>query len=360
MYNERVIIPTRRRNGKTTRTIIFTTVPLLVGICYIALGKATIQRHAEAVQKFAATNLNLNYFSKNDVEDDGRNGRYPNSLITLFYPYTMLSDVVLGQPVPLTDIPFFWHIHNSDERILKGILTSCLGLELVELNDLESIQRARETDLVSTLDRYRHVITSPFIREVSEIFTTDHFARMFCFFRHPLDYDLNPVLPRFEREDNWLTRFLSNWHRDDITFKELGVAKHVVRECCVVGTIDKMRGSVIRMKDYFGWEYARGMGDFAGEKCIDDALAENPIETYIDHESEEWDRHYEMNRFDCEVYEISQSAWRAQIQTMVPYTTQLSRKVMLDEADAKKAAKKKAKADAEKAKIPKKKKFGIF
>jgi len=312
MYNDRVILPTRRRNRKITRPIVYTTVLLLfAAISYNSF--RNIQQHAE---RLAVAN---------------------NSLINFFYPYTLLSDVVLDQPVRLTDIPFFWHIHKSDERILKRILTSCFGLEIIELDDPQSIQRARETDLVSTLDRHRHVITSPFIREVSEIFTTNHFARMFCFFRHPLDYDLHPGLPRFEREDNWLTRFLSNLHRGDITFRELGVAKRVVRECCVVGTINNMRSSVIRMKRYFGWEYARGMSDFGGEKCIDDALVDNPTETFIDHESEEWDRHYEMNRFDCELYEISQSAWRAQNQTMVPYTTQLSRKKMLDVADAKKA-----------------------
>ena len=62
-------------------------------------------------------------------------------------------------------------------------------------------------------------------------------------------------------------------------------AKHVVRECYLVGTIDKMRRSILIHKEHFGWAYMGGMGDFEGGKCIDNALADNPpMETQIDHE----------------------------------------------------------------------------
>jgi hypothetical protein len=48
------------------------------------------------------------------VTGDGKyHGRYPNSLLTLFYPFTLLRDVVLDQPVDRTDVPFFWHAHVS-------------------------------------------------------------------------------------------------------------------------------------------------------------------------------------------------------------------------------------------------------
>ena len=50
------------------------------------------------------------------VTEDGLfMGRFPNSLLTLFYPYTLLRDVVLEQPVNETDIPFYWYIHEEDE-----------------------------------------------------------------------------------------------------------------------------------------------------------------------------------------------------------------------------------------------------
>lgn len=47
------------------------------------------------------------------TKDGKYHGRYPNSLLTLFYPFTLLRDVVLDQPVNRTDVPLFWHVHIS-------------------------------------------------------------------------------------------------------------------------------------------------------------------------------------------------------------------------------------------------------
>ena len=261
-----------------------------------------------------------------DDEDELYEGVYPNSLLTLFYPYTLLSDVVLDQPIPLSDIPFFWHLHNTDEKIYKGILRKCYGLELIELDSMEAITKAKEDNIVVELDRFKHVVTSPFIREVSEIFTTDNFGRMICFHRHPLDYDLHPALPTFERKDNWLTRLLSDLHDEDLTFKEMGVAKHVIRQACLAGKIDDMKGSIIRISEHFGWKFVSSMSNEKGEACIDEILHDNPLtQTFLDKESEEWMTFYDNNNFDCEVYELARSTWRAQIQTIVPWEIQLSR-----------------------------------
>eukprot|EP00559_Dactyliosolen_fragilissimus_P001746 CAMPEP_0184861758 /NCGR_PEP_ID=MMETSP0580-20130426/6363_1 /TAXON_ID=1118495 /ORGANISM="Dactyliosolen fragilissimus" /LENGTH=351 /DNA_ID=CAMNT_0027359355 /DNA_START=53 /DNA_END=1108 /DNA_ORIENTATION=- len=270
-------------------------------------------------------------FLSNDGKDGKYHGAYPNSLLTLFWPYTMLRDVVLDQPVDDSDVPFFWHIHKSEERVVKRALTQCYGMELVELNDLESIQQAKELKLASGIDRNKHVLTSPFIRAVSELFTTDNFGRVFAFFRHPLDYEVDETLPRFPRNDDWLTRYLAHHHDEDITFKELGVAKHVIRQCCVVGTIDTMKESILRIGAYFGWELKDD-----DEDCIEDILLElnHPqAETWVDHESPEWANLYNQSRYDCELYEIARSTWRAQIQTIIPYNIQLSRNEDEDEEE---------------------------
>lgn len=261
-----------------------------------------------------------------ELEEGKYHGRYPHSLLTLFYPYTVYRDIVLDQPINMTDIPFFWHLHKSDEIIYKQVLTKCYGLQIIELDSLESIQNAVDVELVNGLNRNQHVITSPFIRETAEIFTNNHFGRMLCFFRHPLDYDLHPALPSFPMNDNWLTRLLSNVHDRDVTFKELGIAKQVVRQTCLVGTMDKMKTSIIRFQEHFGWSYKDGMSAEQGEKCIDDAMAGNvPVETWLDHEGIEFKTFYESNKMDCQLYELAQSAWRHQIQTIVPWNTQLLR-----------------------------------
>ncbi len=240
--------------------------------------------------------------------------------MTLLYPYTNLRDVVLHQPVDPSDVPFFWHIHKSDESIIKNVLTKCYALELVELNTLESIREAKLAKLPAR-EAKNYVITSPFIRETSDMFTPAHLGRMFCFFRHPLDYDLQEDLPKFEADDNWLTRLLSNEHKEEVGYKQLGMAKHIIREVCVVGTVDKMTESIIRIGKYYGWQLVDGE-----ESCIEELVDGNNIEEkYMDHETNEWNEFYEKNQLDCQLYEQAQSTWRAQIQTIVSYDTQLGR-----------------------------------
>ena len=175
------------------------------------------------------------------------------------------------------------YLHMSDERIYEKILKGCYGLELIELNDINTINQARELNLVKNLDKTKHVITSPFIRETAEIFTKGNLGRMICFYRHPIDYDLHPVLPTFEVRDNWLTRLLSNEHKEELTFNKLGIAKHVVRQSCLVGSLTTMKPSIVRIAIHLNWHYANDMSEGEGEKCIDDALLDNPAEKWADH-----------------------------------------------------------------------------
>ena len=255
------------------------------------------------------------------VRDGQFMGRYPNSLLTLFYPYTLLRDIVLDQPIAESDVPFFWYVHKSDYEIGKKVLTDCYGLTLVELKDYDSIEKARRMNIVSSLSR-QHVVVSPHIREVCEIFTMDNFGRMFAFFRHPLDYELVPEMPTFPDKDNYLTRLLSDVHEGPIEFKQLGIAKKVVYVTTLVGKIDRMVDSIIRWGQYWGWQFVPGKS----ESCVVEIVDKyNPEETYIDHESEEWKEFYAKNPLDCQLFEQSDASWRGQIQTAIPYETQLKR-----------------------------------
>jgi hypothetical protein len=317
-----------------TFLLVITSISFLVLFSIDAASRDQIvQATSDLFGTSSSPSLNNKEGGEHEELEEGKfHGRYPNSLLTLFYPYTMFRDIVLDQPINMTDIPFFWHLHNSDEKIYKQILTKCYGLEIVELDTLQSIEKAIDVNLVSGLHRSRHVITSPFIRETAEIFTTDNFGRMICFFRHPLDYDLHPALPQFEKTDNWLTRYLSNIHEDDVTFTELAIAKQVVRQTCLVGTLDEMRASIIRFQEHFGWKYVDNISKEEGEKCIDDAMMGNvPDETWIDHEGEEFKTFYKTNLYDCQLYELARSARRHQVQTIVPWEIQLSREEDDDE-----------------------------
>ncbi|KAL7537319.1 hypothetical protein ACHAXR_007728 [Thalassiosira sp. AJA248-18] len=297
------------------------------------------------------------------VTNDGKfHGRYPNSLLTLFYPFTLFRDVVLDQPVDPNDVPFFWHAHVSDEVAIKKVLTKCFDADLVELNSVEDVEKAIRLNLVSTLvsqdrvgpgaiekeklfngqRRKPLVIASPHIREAAELFSQDNFGRMFSFYRHPIDYDVHPnlkkKLPPEAGANNFLTRLLSDVHTGPLGFKELGIGKQVIRQATLAGTRDLMTESMFRFGKYYGWVPIGGEGtkesqegdDAIAKSCIDDVIKDVPGERYADHNSPEWLVFYKANKLDCQLYEIARSTWRAQIQTIIPLTLQ---KVRAGEGD---------------------------
>ena len=307
------------------------------------------------------------------VTTDGKfHGRYPNSLLTLFYPLTLYSDVVLDQPVDPGDVPFFWHPHVSDEVPVKAVLDRCYGAEIIEMNSMHDIIKARDDNLIRTLvtkgrigkmavddDLYGGqrrtplIIASPHIRAAAELFSQDNFGRIFAFYRHPIDYDIHPELLRslpppsseaaMSSDDNFLTRLLSNAShaggRTTLTYKELGTAKQIVRQITIVGTRDFMSESIFRFGKYHGWVPIDGRGtressiddDVIAKSCIDDVVKDVPGELYADHDSLEWKTFYDANKLDCELYEIARSAWRAQIQTIIPLTLQKRRAGEIDD-----------------------------
>lgn len=255
-------------------------------------------------------------------EKDTRfNGRLPHSLLTLDYPYTLLRGVVGEQPVEDSDIPFFWTPHRKDAVLVSKVLTNCYGMEAIELADLEAVKNAKAVGLASRKGA-KFAIVSPYLREVAEIFTPENLGRTTCLFRHPLDYDLHDELTAitYEKDDNWMVRFLLNDGTSELGFKELGDAKQIVRDVCVAVTVDKLLESLRRAADYYGW-VLEGSSD-----CLENSVTEDDTnERILDHESDEWIRFYDKSWFDCQLYELAQQAWRAQIQTIIPLTLQLKR-----------------------------------
>lgn len=249
-------------------------------------------------------------------------GSMPNSLLTIDYPYTLFKNVVMEQPVEITDVPFLWHPHKSDERVVQKVLSTCYGIEVIDLDTLESIKKAQRVHL-SKRNAKDFAISSPFLREAAEVFSMDHMGRAACFFRHPLDYDFHASLDQngiSSVPDNALVRLILGENTGKIGLPQLALAKQVVRNLCVVATIDKLDESIKRIASYFGWELQ------GTETCVGDIVStETPQEKYVDHESSEWQSFYTTNSFDCQLYELAQSSWRAQIQTIVPLEVQVER-----------------------------------
>lgn len=254
------------------------------------------------------------------------------------------------------DVPFFWHAHVSDEKPVKEVLRKCFDADLVELNTVEDVEKAKRLNLVSTLvsqdrigvgalddslyngqRRKPLVITSPHIRETAELFSQDNFGRVFSFYRHPIDYDVDPglkkKLPPEAGANNFLSRLLSDVHTGPLEFKELGIAKQVIRQTTIAGSRDLMAESLLRFSNYYGWVPVGGQGtkdsyesdDAIAKQCIEDIVKDAPGERYADHNSPEWKVFYKANKLDCQLYEIARSTWRAQIQTIIPLVLQKRR-----------------------------------
>mmetsp|Transcript_20946 Transcript_20946/g.31035 ORF Transcript_20946/g.31035 Transcript_20946/m.31035 type:complete len:317 (+) Transcript_20946:112-1062(+) len=246
-------------------------------------------------------------------------GRLPNSLLTVNYPYTLMRGVVQEQPVDASDVPVFWHPHKRDRRIIKNVVPSCYGIEVIELETLEAIEKAKEVDLAARPGG-KFAIASPYLRQIAELFSPAHLGRASCYFRHPLDYDLFDNRPTYELKDNWLVRFLLDDGTTVLDFRELGFAKQIVREVCVASPMDKIAGTIKKYADYMGWELE------GSEDCVEDAVEAEEVEPKsLDHHSEEWAEFYKDNKYDCQLYEMSQQAWRAQVQTIIPLHLQQKR-----------------------------------
>ncbi|KAL3798147.1 hypothetical protein HJC23_005708 [Cyclotella cryptica] len=169
---------------------------------------------------------------------------------------------------------------------------------------------------------------------------------MFSFYRHPIDYDVHPnlkkKLPPEAGASNFLTRLLSDVHTGELGFKELGIAKQVIRQVTITGTRDLMAESLFRIGKYFGWVPVGGMGskeseeadDATAKVCIEDIVRSAPEERYADHNSPEWEVFYQRNKMDCQLYELARSTWRAQIQTIIPLTLQKKRAGEGEDAEA--------------------------
>uniref|UniRef100_A0A6U1NTU9 Uncharacterized protein n=1 Tax=Cyclophora tenuis TaxID=216820 RepID=A0A6U1NTU9_CYCTE len=263
-------------------------------------------------------------------QDTRFEGSLPNSLLTLNYPYTLMRSVVMEQPVADSDVPFFWHPHKSDEKILDKVLTNCYGVETIKLDSKKNIQQAKDVKIASRNNK-KSAILSPFFPEAIEVLTPDNLGRAVCLFRHPLDYDFHSDLLNKSQEedknsqkktDNYLIRYIFNHFQGSVGFKELGDAKQLVRDVCVVSNMDKTTESIERAAAYFGWALTEG----STESCVKDIVdAIKPTERYVDHDTPEWEKFYRDYKFDCQLYEFTQQAWRAQIQTIVPLALQQQR-----------------------------------
>jgi hypothetical protein len=180
---------------------------------------------------------------------------------------------------------------------------------------VKGIERAEDLDLITS--GMVDVIVSPHIRKFADIFSWDNQGRMFAFFRHPIERELARGKAG-EFRDNYMVRFIINKQEGELNFVDLGNAKKVVREKCVVGLLDEFKmESLQRVMKYFGWE--------GSQLCLEEYAARMPDEEYgdlVDGTDENWVLLHKYNIYDVQLYEYARTVFRAQRQTLVTLAKQ--------------------------------------
>lgn len=265
-----------------------------------------------------------------------------------------------GMPPHNQDIPFFWQVPRAGTGTLREILSECMGIVLaaepggkgpfagdpsleviqdgkgffvnVDPTYLGGIERAKKLDLVSSFKA--DVIISPYVHELSTIFTPEHQGRMFAFIRHPIERcasqyaykkTVDPEIAQMSLldyarsgrvENNWMTRFLANQLTGEVTFEHLVKAKEILRTKCLVGLHEFLWASVKRFEMYYGWSYTNDPK--AQYDCRRDKLTENTDATKFEQPvvkegTQEWTMLLWQNKFDMKLYNYAQELFKEQV-----------------------------------------------
>jgi len=263
------------------------------------------------------------------------------SVMTMGPPFDRLRDVVWDQPYRRSDTIVYWQTPKAGENIIPKMLSDCFQLTLatntgrsyddenelrihkidgqsfvnVDTTTVDGIERAEELDLITS--GMVDVMISPHVRKISDIFTWENQGRMFAFFRHPIERELDRGKSGDFR-DNYMTRLIINKWEGELNFVDLGNAKKVIREKCVVGLLDEFKmESLERIVKYFGWE--------GSQLCLEEYAAKMPDEEYgdlVDGTDENWQLLHKYNVYDVQLYEYARTTFRAQRQTLVPLAKQ--------------------------------------
>jgi len=200
---------------------------------------------------------------------------------------------------------------------------------------IKGIERAKALNLVQS--PLVNIIVSPYIHEISNIFSPSHQGRMFAMLRHPIfratsTYQYlkktDPVVAKWSLiqfassdriENNWMTRFLANHHPGEVTMEHLILAKEILRTKCLIGIEENNWVSLKRFEEYFQWTYTTDpTKQFECRKQI--LLKREEYTDYrVDNEnnvvkegSQIWTLILWQNKFDMKLYQYAEQLFQEQ------------------------------------------------
>ncbi len=249
------------------------------------------------------------------------------------------------------EIPYFWSIPASGGGTVQHIIASCLGLTLasdigahsghvsenflqilwidgkkyvnVDLSTTEGIGRAKSLGLIES--KMDFVMVSAQLYEIASLVDSKQNIRMFTMMRNPVDravsyfywskmhdkkfsnYSLRDFFLRPEFTGNWVTRTLVNKMTGTLYLEDLDLAKHILKQKCLVGLLTQKAVSMRRFTKYFGWEKLAGVpGSLeCEERSMFWGWQNKNDHPFVEEGSEEYQIICARNEFDMELYEYA-------------------------------------------------------
>lgn len=201
----------------------------------------------------------------------------------------------------------------------------------VDTTYLGGIQRAIKLDLLGS--GKADVVVSPYVHELSTIFTPEHQGRMFAFIHHPIERcasmyaykkNVDPEIAKMSLldyarsgrvENNWMTRYLSNQLTGEVTFEHVVIAKEVLRTKCLVGLKEFLWASIKRYEHFFGWEYTKDPAnqyECRKGKLLEDIDSSEFDVPKVEEGTQEWTMLLWQNKFDMKLYKYAQELFKEQ------------------------------------------------
>lgn len=262
---------------------------------------------------------------------------------------SIISDVKIPEPLDTTianinepfengrDMPYFFHIPRSAGSTVKDILGKCAYIRIAwdATATNERLKVARDTQLVQS--GQVDVITTQYLYEGASLFDgQQHRGRCFTFIRHPIEravslfyylgvasheptYDPQLRYISIEMwakskrvEHNWMTRFLSNELKGDLTPKHLEIAKAVLRQKCLVGLLEEKTESWLRFQKFFGWQFYTEEMSECKDKLLNWKWSSKNQHELVHEDSSAWELLYKQNMLDMELYNYARQLFEEQ------------------------------------------------
>jgi hypothetical protein len=113
-------------------------------------------------------------------------------------------------------------------------------------------------------------------------------------------------------EYNWVTRFLSNNLKGDLTQNDLDVAKEILRKKCLIGFLEAKEESMMRLQKYFNWEMKDYKTRECAERILDWGWSNKHSHPQVDYDSPTYELLVKNNIYDLELYEYAKELFQAQ------------------------------------------------